>query len=99
MPQEAAENMSRISRTPLDSGDERRSIDTMSLSGPPPTGGAPWPWNSARTVKAHGNETSNPCRCAAGTARFGQPSTQANGCQTYDTMAVLAQVTLPADRN
>jgi len=46
-------------------------------------------------VKAHDNETSNPCKVRRWDSAMGQPSTQANGCQTYDTMAVLAQVTLP----
>src|SRR5688572_33133349 len=95
MPQDAAEKMSRISRTPLASGEERRMSDTKSLSAPPPAGGAPWPWNNARTVRAHGNETSNPCKVRRWDSATGQPNTQANGCQTYDTMAVLAQVTLP----
>ena len=53
-----------------------------------------WPWSNARTVKAHDNETSNPCKVRRWDSATGQPSTQANGCQTYDTMAVLAQVIL-----
>src|SRR6476619_1492656 len=94
MPQETAEKISRMTRTPLASGEERRMSDTKSLSAPPAgADGAPWPWNNARTVKADDNEPSNTCRCAAGTARRGQPNTQAKPCQTYDTMAVLAQIT------
>ena len=65
----------------------------MSLSAPPPAGGAPWPWNNARTAKAHGNETSNPCKVRRWDSAIAQTSTQANACQTYDTMAVLAQIT------
>ncbi len=95
-PRRSAEKMSRISRTPLESGEARRSSDTRSPSAPPPTGGAPWPWSNARTMRAHGNETSNPCKVRRWDSATGQPSTQANGCQTYDTMAVLAQIPLPA---
>src|SRR5215203_2973246 len=99
MPQDVAEKMSRISRTPLASGEERQSSDTRSLSAPPPAGGAPWPWSNARTARAHGNETSNPYKVRRWDSATGQPSTQANGCQTYDTMAVLAQVTVPTARD
>ena len=76
------------------SGDERGG-DRNGFA-PPPAGRGALALENSRTVKAHGNETSNPCKVRRWDSATGQPSTQGNGCQTYDTMAVLAQVTLPA---